>query len=251
MGLPRHELSEAQWKRIEGLLPADHGRPGRPPHPNRIIVAAILWILRAGAPWRDLPECFPKWKTVHTRFLRWSKQGVWKRVLATLAVDSDDEFNILDASIVRVHQDAVGGRKAGTECVGRSRGGPTTKIHAVVDGLGNPTKIELTEGQVHDVTQAPMMLEEATSTTVIADKGYDSNALVEQIESQGSRAVIPPRRNRLEPREYDRDIFKSRFLVEHFFQKIKRCRRVATRYEKLAVTFLGMVFLASILVWLA
>ena len=141
--------------------------------------------------------------------------------------------------------------KNGSEQVGRSRGGPTTKIHAVVDGLGNPTKIELTEGQVHDVTQAPELLKEALSTRVLADKGYDSNAVVAQIESQGSQAVIPPRRGRRVERSYDRELFRSRFLVEQFFARIKRCRRVATRYEKLAVTYLGMVLLACILVWLA
>lgn len=120
-----------------------------------------------------------------------------------------------------------------------------------MDGLGNPTKIELTEGQVHDVTQAPEMLRSAESTSVLADKGYDSNAVIAQIEAQGSQAVIPPRRGRLVARPYDRDLFKSRFLVEQFFEKIKRCRRVATRYEKLAITFLGMVLLACIRVWLA
>lgn len=72
-----------------------------------------------------------------------------------------------------------------------------------------------------------------------------------QIESQGSEAVIPPRRGRRVERSYDSDLFKSRFLVEQFFARIKRCRRVATRYDKLAVTFLGMVLLACILVWLA
>jgi transposase len=121
----------------------------------------------------------------------------------------------------------------------------------LVDGLGNPTKVSLTEGQVHDVTQAPQMLKGATNMFVIADKGYDSNAVVAQIEAQGSTAVIPPRRGRRIERQYDRDLFKSRFLVEQFFGRIKRCRRVATRYEKLAVTFLAMVLLACILVWIA
>lgn len=120
-----------------------------------------------------------------------------------------------------------------------------------MDGLGNPTRIELSEGQVHDVTQAPQMLNAARSRKVLADKGYDANAIVAQIESQGSQAVIPPRRGRRVERPYDRDLFKSRFLVEQFFARIKRCRRVATRYEKLAVTFLAMVLLACILVWLA
>lgn len=120
-----------------------------------------------------------------------------------------------------------------------------------MDSLGNPTKVELTEGQAHDVTQAPQMLKDATSRFVLADKAYDSNAVVAQIEAQGSRAVIPPRRGRRVERPYDHDLFKSRFLVEHFFARIKRSRRVATRYEKLAVTFLAMVLIASILVWLA
>jgi transposase len=120
-----------------------------------------------------------------------------------------------------------------------------------VDGLGNPIEVELTEGQVHDVTQAPKLLKEAKSTLVLGDKGYDSDAVVVQIETQGSQAVIPPRRGRRVMRSYDRNLFKSRFLVEHFFARIKRCRRVATRYEKLAITFLGMVLLACILVWLA
>lgn len=246
----RHELSDAEWQRIEKLLPPDRGRTGRRPHPNRIMINAMLWVLRTGAPWRDLPEEYPRWSTVHTRFLRWSKQGMWKRVLDELAHALDDELAILDASIVRVHQDAVGGKKDGTELVGRSRGGATTKIHAVVDGVGNPIRVALTEGQVHDVTMASEMLKMASSTVVVADKGYDSNAVVAQIESQGCRAIIPPRRCRLETREYDRDIFKSRFLVEQFFQKIKRHRRIATRYEKLAVTFMGMILLACILLWI-
>jgi transposase len=215
------------------------------------MVDAILWVLRSGAPWRDLPARYPSWKSVHTRFLRWSKRGIWKGVLDALATDFDDELAIVDASIVRVHQDAAGGKKKGSEHIGRSRGGPSTKIHAVVDGLGNPTKIEITEGQVHDVTQAPEMLKDARSTRVLADKAYDSNAVVAQLESQGSQAVIPPRRGRRVERPYDRDLFKSRFLVEQFFARIKRCRRVATRYEKLAVTFLAMVLIACILVWVA
>jgi transposase len=214
------------------------------------MVNALLWILKSGAPWRDLPSRYPKWKSVHTRFLRWSRTGVWKRVLDAIA-EIDGEIAIMDASIVRAHQDAVGGKKTGSECIGRSRGGPSTKIHVLVDALGNPIKVQLTEGQVHDVTQASQMLEGVTSTFVVADKGYDSNAIVEQIESQGSQAVIPPRRGRRVERSYDRAVFKSRFLVEQFFGRIKRCRRIATRYEKLAITFLAMVLLACILVWLA
>lgn len=111
MAPQRHELTEEQWRRIKDLLPAEQGRAGRRPRPNLQMVNAILWVLRSGAPWRDLPERYPKWKSVHTRFLRWSKRGVWKRVLDVLAADLDDELAIIDASIVRVHQDAAGGKK--------------------------------------------------------------------------------------------------------------------------------------------
>ena len=107
----RHELTEDQWRRIKDLLPPDQGRAGRQPRPNREMVNAILWVLKSGAPWRDLPERYPKWKSVHTRFMRWCKRGVWKRVLDALAAEVDDELTIIDASIVRVHQDAVGGKK--------------------------------------------------------------------------------------------------------------------------------------------
>lgn len=119
-----------------------------------------------------------------------------------------------------------------------------------MDALGNPTRIEITEGQVHDVTMATQMLSHVAYTKVLADKGYDANAVVTQIESQSCQALIPTRRNRRERRDYDHDLFKSRYLVEQFFQKIKRCRRIATRYEKLAQTFLAMVILACILLWI-
>ena len=114
----RHELTEEQWERIKDLLPPDHGQAGRQPRPNQVIVNAILWVLRSGAPWRDLPPHYPNWKSVHTRFLRWSKRGVWKRVVDALAVDRDDELAMIDASIVRVHQDAAGGKKTAASASG-------------------------------------------------------------------------------------------------------------------------------------
>lgn len=119
-----------------------------------------------------------------------------------------------------------------------------------MDGLGNPLKVKLTEGQVHDIKPAPELLKDFKNTTILADKGYDSDALVAQMETQGCQAVIPPRAGRKNPRKHDKDVYKHRYLVEVMFQKIKRYRRVATRYEKLGLTFLGMVQLACILTWL-
>jgi transposase len=107
----RHELTAEQWEGIRDLLPPERGREGRPSIDNRQVVNAIRWILKTGAPWRDLPGYYPKWKTVHSRFSRWSRQGVWGRVLAELAKDQDDESFLIDATIVRAHQDAAGALK--------------------------------------------------------------------------------------------------------------------------------------------
>ena len=120
-----------------------------------------------------------------------------------------------------------------------------------MDALGNPIRLELTEGQVHDVTQASTLLDDVHDANVIADKGYDSDAVVAKATQQGCTVVIPTRSNRKVSRAYDRHVYRERHLVENFFQRIKRNRRVAMRFEKLAVFFLGMVQLAAILVWLA
>jgi transposase len=142
-------------------------------------------------------------------------------------------------------------KKTGPQAIGRSRGGPTTKIHARVDALGNPVHLHLTEGQVHDVTQVQTLLAGVHHANVIADKGYDANSVVDLALSQGCTAVIPSRSCRKQPREFDRHLYKERCLVENFFQRIKCNRRVAMRFEKLAANFLAMVQLAAILVWLA
>jgi transposase len=119
-----------------------------------------------------------------------------------------------------------------------------------VDGLGNPLKLYLTSGEVHDIVPAQGLISEFTPQRVIADKGYDSNEFASKLEERGIEVVIPPRSNRKNPREYDRHTYKERHLVECFFNKIKKYRRVATRYEKLAITYLAMVTIASVFVWL-
>lgn len=121
----------------------------------------------------------------------------------------------------------------------------------MVDALGNPTRHKLTEGQVHDVTQAPELLEGLRNANIIADKAYDANAVVDLTEGNHCTAVIPSRSNRLIPREYDRHTYKERHLVENYFQRIKRHRRIAMRFEKLAINFLAFVQFAAVLVWLA
>jgi len=106
----RYELSEAQWRRIFELLPGKPGDPGRTGADNRLFVNGVLWILRSGAHWQDLPERYGKWKTVHKRFTRWAKAGVWEKVFGSLAGDPDNRYLMLDTTLVRAHQQAASGK---------------------------------------------------------------------------------------------------------------------------------------------
>ena len=120
-------------------------------------------------------------------------------------------------------------------------------MHLVCDALGNPVRFVLTPGQRADITQAELLLEAIEAEAVIADKGYDADWLIEQIKATGAEAVIPPRRNRTEQREYDRNLYADRNKIERLFNRLKHYRRVATRYEKTARSYLAMVQVAAIM----
>ena len=141
---------------------------------------------------------------------------------------------MIDATIVRAHPCAAGDEKGqhAREALGRSKGGFTTKIHAVVDALGQAMRFTLTPGQRHDITQASYLLSGFKNANIIADKGYDSNDLIEQIQRQKCTPVIPSPSNRKNPRSYDQDLYRERHLVECFFNKIKHFRRVFSRFDE-------------------
>jgi transposase len=110
MSVKRYELSQAQWDRIAPLLPGKAGDPGRTAADNRLFVNGVLWVLRSGAHWCDLPERYGRWKTAHKRFSRWSKAGVWDRVFADLIKDRDNDYLMIDSTLVRAHQQAATGK---------------------------------------------------------------------------------------------------------------------------------------------
>jgi transposase len=127
----------------------------------------------------------------------------------------------------------------------------STKIHATVDALGNPTGLHLTAGQACDLDGADHLLPTIAADTVIADKGYDADARVlDPLEQAHKSAVIPPKRNRKAPRWYDRHLYKARHLIENFFCRLKQFRAIATRYDKTARNFLAAVQLAAATIWL-
>lgn len=116
--------------------------------------------------------------------------------------------------------------------------------------MGNPLRLILTGGQAADVSQGAALVEHIATEAVIADKGYDSDALIDIIESSGAKAIIPPRSNRLRPRSIDWHRYKARNLVERFFNRLKQFRRLATRYDKLAQRFDAFLQLACAYIWL-
>jgi Transposase and inactivated derivatives len=129
-----------------------------------------------------------------------------------------------------------------------SRGGKTTKIHAVVDGLGNPVYLQLSAGNEADCAVAVDVLSHVplAGSMVLADRGYDSDEILVYIEDQDARHTIPPKANRIYQRKCDWWLYKERHLVECFFNKLEHFRRVATRYDKLPQSFFAFVLLASI-----
>ena len=106
----RYELTDAQWRRVEDLLPGKKSDPGRTGADNRLFVNAVLWVLRSGAHWHDLPERYGKYKTVHKRFGRWADAGVWEQIFKRLIDDPDNDYVMLDTTLVRAHQQAAAGK---------------------------------------------------------------------------------------------------------------------------------------------
>src|SRR5215470_12263983 len=142
-------------------------------------------------------------------------------------------------------------KKVEDQALGRSRGGLSTKIHALVDALGNPLRFRLTPGQAHDLAGADALLPYMTANLLIADRAFDADRRVlDPLAAAGKSAVIPPRPNRLTPREFDRELYKERHLIENFFCKLKQFRAIATRHDKTARNFLAAIHLAAATIWL-
>jgi transposase len=142
-------------------------------------------------------------------------------------------------------------KKDEDQAIGRSRGGLSTKIHALVGALGRPLAFLLTPGQAHDLVGADALLPHITADLLIADRAFDADKRVlEPLAAVGKSAVIPPRPNRVAPREFDRELYKARHLIENFFRKLKQFRAVATRYDKTDRNFRAALYLTAATIWL-
>ena len=118
----RHDISDRAWQILEPRLPGGPGKVGRPAQNNRRFINAVFWVLRTGAPWRDLPPDYGDWGNTHRRFIRWRNKNIWAELQEALVDDPDFEWLMIDASYIKVHQHGTGAR-GGNQAVGRTKGG--------------------------------------------------------------------------------------------------------------------------------
>ena len=206
----RHDLSDHAWELLSAHLPGQAGQWGGIAQDNRRFLNAVFWILRTGAPWRDLPPDYGDWKNTHRRFCRWRDKGLWEKLLEQLIDDPDFEWLMIDASHIKAHAHATGA----------------------------------------DCTQAGKLIEGLEVEHLITDKGYDSDDIVAQAAQQGMQAQIPPRSHRKQQRDYDKHLYKLRHLMENAIRDIKQWRGVATRYAKRADSFLAAVQIRCMMLWI-
>ena len=250
--MSRHTLRNVEFQAMYRHLRRDpQVRTGHPDH-LRLFLNGVVYLVRTGIPWRDLPARFGHWNSVFRRFRRWCQNGVWERMLAAVADAQADLAQVhLDSSHVRSHVSAVGAAGGSTaQALGRSRGGFGTKLHVLVEAAGRLVRVRLTPGQAGDTPQARPLLEGLHPGYVMADRAYDADPLRDFIVEQGGTPVIPGRRHRTVPIEHDRERYRERNVVERGIGWLKQCRRLATRFEKTASSYLGLVMFVAVRHWL-
>jgi transposase len=217
----------------------------------RLFIEAVLWKLRTGAPWRDLPTEFGSHSTVFNKFNRWSNYGLWQEIFKQIQGEIDDEWNFIDSTIVKAHQHSTGYPSNESEQIGKSVAGNSTKIHMLSDAHGNPVNFILTEGQLHDSKIAGELINISSGENIIADRAYSSLEIRDQIIKKGAQAIIPKKKNSVNKTNigFDNHLYKIRHLAENLFARLKHFRSIATRYEKKSNNFASMIYLGCAFIW--
>ena len=217
----------------------------------RLFIEAVLWKLRTGAPWRDLPTEFGSHSTVFNKFNRWSNYCLWQEIFKQIQGEIDDEWNFIDSTIVKAHQHSTGYPSNESEQIGKSVAGNSTKIHMLSDAHGNPVNFILTEGQLHDSKIAGELINISSGENIIADRAYSSLEIRDQIIKKGAQAIIPKKKNSVNKTNigFDNHLYKIRHLAENLFARLKHFRSIATRYEKKSNNFASMIYLGCAFIW--
>jgi len=246
--MPRTMLTDQHWSKLKSIL---INFSIYLKHNLRLFIEALLYRIRTGCPWRDLPEYFGKANSIFKKFSRWSKGDKLIKIFELISNSADLEWIFIDATFVRAHQHATGIQN---QDISKSIGGNSSKIHLAVDANGNPIKFIVGDGTTHDVKIAPELIEslDLESTEILCtDKGYDSEKLREQIIETKTKANIPKKLNTKSDNDHmDWYLYKIRHLVENAFARLKHFRGIATRYDKLKQNYENSVALSCIFIWL-
>ena len=251
--MARTVLTNRQWRLIQPHLPGKQGDPGRSGRNNRLSLEGMIFVMRTGTPWRDLPESFGKWFSVYQRFRRWVIGGVFDRIFEGTNGLCDFRVVMVDGSFVKVHQHGTGARRNGAtpdesanrQGIGRSRGGLTSKIMALTDKNGRLCKFSVVPGNAYEGKQLSALLDGIQTKELIADKAYDSNSIRQMLAGQNIAATIPSKANRTVSIWHDPDHYQTRHLVENWFGDSKQWRGVATRYCKLLRNYVGVLCMSA------
>ena len=216
----------------------------------------ILCFCRTGAPGRVLPPAFGKWTSVWKQSRRWyASPASWDLCFQALADSGGalDMLQMIDSTIIRAHRCAAGKKtEEQNQALGRSRGRFSTKIHVRCNAAGLPIGVVLSEGEAHDATAYDGLMQQRDSDpgAMLADKGYDSDAIRHDLRDSGATPEIPTRSNRKDTRfSISKPLYALRSRIECFIGHLKEQRRIATRYDKLATSFVGFVLLGCIRIW--
>ncbi|MGA1816129.1 MULTISPECIES: IS5 family transposase [Sphingobium] len=245
-------LSEAQMRRIEPYFPLSHGVPRVD---DRRIISGIIFVIRNGLRWRDAPADYGPPKTIYNRFIRWSRLGVFNKIFAALAAKGGKpEQLMIDATHLKAHRTAASLLKKGMfpRRIGRTKGGLNSKLHTVCDGKGRPLVMLLSEGQMSDYKGAALMLDALPpAKALLGDRGYDADWFRKALAERNITACIPSKKNRKVPIPHDAALYRQRHKIENMFGKLKDWRRIHTRYDRCAHTFMSAICIAAaVIFWL-
>ena len=247
--MARLMLTDELWSRLRKIM-RQIGVYDKPK--LRLTVEGILYRMRVGCPWRDLPAYFGKWNSVYKKFNYWCQNNKLMKIFKKLIDNPNLTCEFVDGSFIKAHQHSAGAATEDNQDIGKSKGGNNTKIHMSVDLNGMPTEFCLSPGNVNDSTMAKQIMNKSDNIKfTVADKGYDSEAIREAILNKGAQPVIPRKKNsKFGNDDIDWNLYKLRHLVENTFSRIKHFRAISTRYDKLARNYKSMVALACGFMWL-
>ena len=249
--MTRTSLDDAQWASLMLMIQRIPHAWKRDEAGLRQFVTAVLWILRTGAPWRDLPDSLGHWPSVYHRFRRWCVRGWWELVFEHLrpALPADG-LVLADSTTCKAHRAASGAAHstAEAESLGRSRGGISSKIHACTDGTGRILRLINSLGHHSDLRYARALMADIPATDAALDRGYVSAKLRSDLAAQGCTVHTPPKQGMLNPPPWNKAIYAQRRHIENVFSRLKDQARIALRRDKTRRSWMGFAYLAATMI---